>query len=183
LVFFAFLAIATVLAFAGSLLISTLRKRAVPAVAVGALVALGTVWLLLSLVYAPVNSRGFGSALLGWLVLIVIFNLLSRIGQWRWDRWDEQERWETRSAMAGTGKRRRAGRRMDFAVFTLLGVGLILAAVGFAIRPWVPDVAWWPLGVAAVAVGVAILVGLAQDDLNGRFDLPGSAPTAVSMLD
>lgn len=181
-VFVAFLATASLLAWVGSLLISGLRRRPVPAVAVGALVALGTAWLLLSLVYAPINSRSFGTALLGWLLLILIFNLLSRIGQWRWGHWDEEERWEARSAMAGIGKRRRAGRRMDFAVFGLLGVGLVLAAVGFAIRPLLPDVAWWPLGVAAAMVGIAILVGLAQDDLNGRLDLPGSAPTAVSAV-
>jgi len=163
-----------------SVIVGWSRKRVSGAITTDlALMLLGS-WILVSLVFTAAVSGGFRSNLLGWLLILLAFSTINRIGQWRWSQWDDQERWEQRCAIAGLRKTRRAGRRLDAVVFVILAIAALGAAVGIAIRPLSVDVANALVAAAGGTVLLGILVGLAQDEVNGHPDLPGEAPTTVS---
>jgi hypothetical protein len=159
------------------------RKRIWSAIVSDVVLMAAGVWILVSLVYAAVASGGFRSNLLGWLLILGIFGVINRIGQWRWNHWDEQERWALRSAIAGPSKRRRAGRRLDAAIYGVLAVAALAAAIAIAIRPLLIDLANGMLIAAAVSLVIAVLAGLAQDEVNGTETMEGmDGPTPVSEL-
>ena len=144
-------------------------------------------WLIASLVYTAAASGGFRSNLLGWAVILIGFSIINRVGQWRWNQWDELERWELRSAIAGVNKTRRAGRKVDAVVFAFLVIATLVLATGIALRPLFIDTANIILIVGAATLVVGIFLGLAQDEVNGRAPmrgegLPGAAPTPVSQM-
>lgn len=158
------------------------RKHAVLAIVTSVAIGAAIGWIAVSLVASVVLSGGFRANLTGWLLLLLIFSALSSIGQWRWNQWDEQERWEFRGDVAGVNRRRRAARAFDAIVFATLTCGVLLASVGFALRPLWIDVANTLLMCSAASVVLAVLTGLGQDEFNGRLDIRGTAPTAVSQI-
>lgn len=157
-----------------------LRSSSLGSIAASVAVFAATAWVAVSVVFAVVVSGGFRANLTGWLLLLVTFSILNAVGQWRWSHWDEDERWEVRTAAAGNAKRRRAGRWLDAVVFTSLGMGAILASLGFALRPLWTDLANVTLVGAGLIILLAVFIGLAQDELNGRDDPLGTGPTAVT---
>lgn len=163
------------------------RKSVVGSIAADVVLMALSGWILVSLVFTAVVSGAFRSNLLGWAILLLAFAIINRVGQWRWSQWDELERWQQRAAIAGVAKDRRAGRRLDAAVFTILAFASLVAAVGIAIRPLFVDAANIILIVAGVALVAGVFVGLAQDEVNGRIapptqGLPGESPTPVSQM-
>jgi hypothetical protein len=121
-----------------------------------------------------------GVAAAGSLVVWLLFKLLSRVANWRWDAWDEQEREQFRQFTGGVPEvevRRPFGRRIDLLAIVLVGAAAMILAVAIG-GPIVPqNIALEGYGVVVGLVLVIGLVGAGQDAANS-----GVRPQAVSPL-
>ena len=123
--------------------------------------------VLACMVWALIADPGFRITALGWLVILVVALAVQRIGVWRWNSWDHQERIESRSRWREGTRRRPLGRSFDISVFVLLGLSVLLGATAVALA--VVDPRWWLLGLPAIgAVAFSIALGAAQDAINER---------------
>lgn len=147
----------------------------------GAVLAAIAAYLLFSVVFALIGNSAFGVFILGWTIVAGAAFLLARLGQWRWRSWDRQERWEARSQLQGTDRKRRLGRGYEAAVFALLGVGVLALSIVVAVRPLTDMFTAAGLGMALTYLSLGVLLGVPLDAVNGRGDIAGEAPTAASV--
>lgn len=132
---------------------------------------------------APFGGTSLGVMAIGSVVVWLLFKLLSRVANWRWDAWDEQEREQFRQSKGGevpdAEGRRPYGRGIDLLAIGLVGVGAMTLAVAIG-GPFVPpNVVPQAFG---VVVGIVLLIGLVgagQDAANSR---AGVRPRAMSPL-
>jgi hypothetical protein len=132
---------------------------------------------------APFGGTSLGVMGIGSVVAWLLFKLLSRVANWRWDAWDEQEREQFRQSKGGDEPdaqgRRPYGRRVDLLAIGLVGVAAMTLAVAIG-GPFVPpNVVPQAFG---VVVGIVLLIGLVgagQDAANSR---AGVRPRVMSPL-
>jgi hypothetical protein len=122
---------------------------------------------LLCMLWALIADVGFRINAVGWLLILVVALLLQRIGVWRWNSWDRQERVVARSRWREGTRGRPLGRPFDISIFVLLGVSLMTGAASIALRP--ADPGWSMLAVAAIGgIAISVALGAAQDAINER---------------
>ena len=118
------------------------------------------------------GATSLGVAAIGALAVWLLFKLLARLANWRWDAWDDQEREQFRQSKGGeepdAAERRPFGRQVDLLVIGLIGAAamtLALAVGGPFIRDAAAMQAFGVVGGAVLLVGV---VGAGQDAANSR---------------
>jgi hypothetical protein len=148
------------------LLVGVVRRPAGTAIHL-AFASLLVVGALACLLWALVADVGIRVTAVGWLVILVVALAIQRIGVWRWNSWDHQERMEARSRWRNGTRRRPLGRWFDISVFTLLSASVIAGAVSIMLLQFGAGWAWLGLaGISGIAVSVAL--GAAQDAINER---------------
>jgi hypothetical protein len=161
-------------------MVGRLRSQPAWAFVVNILIAILGLVFLAGLVIAIFSSGGFRSNLAGWLLILVVFIVINRIGQWRWGQWDDQERWELRSSILGGSLKRRLGRTVDAIVFGTLVATTVLATAGIILRPLWIDTANLLLLLAGIGLLLGLIAGTAQDEVNLHLGAGGEGPSVVS---
>jgi len=177
----ALIAIAALLAWGVASALHALPRWPVALWLAGATLAAIVVAAVFSIGFAVLSDSAFGIFMLGWAIVAAVALLLSRLGSWRWRSWDRQERWEARSDLQGSPRRRRLGRGYDAAVFVLLALGVLALSIVVAIRPLTDQFTSAGIGLGLTYMAIAVLLGVSMDAVNGRQDIAGSAPTAASV--
>jgi hypothetical protein len=129
------------------------------------------------------GGSSLGVAAIGSVVVWLLFKLLGRVANWRWDAWDEQEREQFRQSKGGdvpnAEESRPYGRGIDLLVIGLGGAAAMILAAAIG-APFVPDDA--VLKAFGMVVGVVLLIGVVgagQDAANSR---AGVRPQEMSPL-
>ena len=129
------------------------------------------------------GATTLGVAAIGVVVLRVLFTLLGRIANWRWDAWDEQEREQFRQAKGEAApsavQPRPWGRRVDLLVIGLVGVAAIALAMAVGAPFGGPGLVGQASFVVVLLVVVIGLVGSGQDAANSR---AGVSPQQMTPL-
>jgi hypothetical protein len=144
-------------------------------IAMGLLVVVGVATFSTVVALAGDTAYGatsLGVAAIGALAVWLLFKLLARLANWRWDAWDDQEREQFRQSKGGeepdAAERRPFGRQVDLLVIGLIGAAamtLALAVGGPFIRDAAAMQAFGVVGGVVLLVGV---VGAGQDAANSR---------------
>jgi len=110
-------------------------------------IGLAVVFLI---VYGLLEDRSIRMMIIGGGVAFLLFQLLGRVGTWRWAGWDEEER--------RFARRRRPGRLYRGWVWVqFLALGLAAGLLTFAIATGVVIAAVYAAGVLAAAIGVFVI--------------------------
>jgi hypothetical protein len=145
------------------------------------LVLIGTLLITLSIVLVIIDS-GHGHLanhqfVIGAIAVLVVFNLLARLGTWRWDVWDVRERRGLRRAPT-TSPVRTWPYVLGFILTLLVFAATSIVALG------ADGSSWWGLSrdawlVATVGTVVAIvLFSLAKDIVDSDIETDGGGPAA-----